>query len=104
MSYEIQVRAARWAGYQSLGEDGDQSLEALIYNRLSAYVNTLHGHHVKGLNQLAEPQFERALYRLGMELAGGRQLVAAEILGVHRNTLRKKLEKLKISALHGRES
>jgi len=39
-------------------------------------------------------RFERDLIRKALEASGGVRLRAAEVLGIHRNTLRKKIEEM----------
>lgn len=70
------------------------SLEALVLERLRAYASSLQGHEPRDLYDLIMPQLERPLVQVAMELAGGRQLKAAAMLGIHRNTLRKRLDSL----------
>lgn len=96
------IEAGRWEGFSSAISDRDVSLEGLVYDRLQGYVESLHGLEVTQLAALVEPQLERALYRLAMDLAEGRQHGAARLLGVHRNTVRKKLDRLGLSPHHGR--
>lgn len=70
------------------------SLEDVVLERLRAYAQCLQGHEARDLYDLIMPQLERPLVRVAMELAGGRQLHAAAMLGIHRNTLRKRLDSL----------
>jgi Fis family transcriptional regulator len=44
------------------------------------------------------PRLEKALIRRALAEAGGNQSVAAERLGMHRNTLRNKLRELGLDA------
>lgn len=68
------------------------SLEEVVLDRLRAYAECLQGHEAKDLYALIMPQLERPLVRVAMELAQGKQSHAAGMLGIHRNTLRKRLE------------
>lgn len=70
------------------------SLEALVLERLRAYASSLQGHEPRDLYDLIMPQLERPLVQVAMELADGRQMKAAAMLGIHRNTLRKRLDTL----------
>jgi DNA-binding protein Fis len=74
------------------------SLEDLVLARLRAYGRSLQGHEAKDLYALIMPQLERPLVRVAMELAEGKQVHAAAMLGIHRNTLRKRLEALGLDA------
>lgn len=79
-----------------------QSLEDLVLARLRAYAHDLQGHGAENLYELIMPQLERPLVRVAMELARGRQLHAAEMLGIHRNTLRQRLRELGLAPDLGR--
>lgn len=70
------------------------SLEALVYQRVKAYAEALQDHEPRELYNLLLPQLERPLIRVAMELAEGRQVRAARMLGIHRNTLRLRLREL----------
>lgn len=70
------------------------SLEEVVLDRLRAYASSLQGHQPQDLYDLIMPQLERPLVRVAMELAEGKQKHAASMLGIHRNTLRKRLESL----------
>lgn len=74
------------------------SLEALVQGRLESYVAALKGVHPRDLYQLIMPQLERPLIRVAMGLAEGRQSVAANMLGIHRNTLRTRIQELGLDA------
>ena len=73
------------------------SLEEEVLRRLRSYAANLQGVPATDMYALIMPQLERPLVRVAMELAGGCQLEAASILGIHRNTLRKRLAKLGLS-------
>jgi two-component system nitrogen regulation response regulator GlnG len=46
-------------------------------------------------------QIEKPLIELTLEYTGGNQLKAADVLGINRNTLRKKITDLKIEVKKG---
>jgi 16S rRNA (cytidine1402-2'-O)-methyltransferase len=71
-----------------------QRLEDLLLEKLRAYTESLQGLAPENLYGLIMPQLERPLIRVAMEISGGRQIQAAEMLGIHRNTLRMKLRSL----------
>jgi len=73
-------------------------LEELISKRLAPFVAKFCEGPTGDLHQLVLAQMERALFRLVLERTRGNQLRAADILGLNRNTLRKKLRELGIAA------
>ena len=68
-----------------------QSLSALTDDALRGYLATLNGHRPADLYKLVMGEVERPLFRTILDYAGGNQSEAAEILGINRGTLRKKL-------------
>ena len=79
------------AGTQSSGESA-LSLRAHAQQALNAYFDHLNGHRPSGLYQLVLREVEEPLFRAVLEYTEGNQLRAAEILGINRGTLRRKLE------------
>ena len=59
---------------------------------LSAYFEQLNGDRPAGLYSLVMREVEEPLFRAVMRYAQGNQCRAAEILGINRGTLRRKLE------------
>ena len=59
---------------------------------LDAYFTRLNGHKPSGLYQLVLREVEEPLFRSVMDYTDGNQMRAAEILGINRGTLRRKLE------------
>ncbi|MCL1927078.1 MAG: sigma-54 dependent transcriptional regulator [Syntrophorhabdaceae bacterium] len=74
------------------------TMERLIENRIREFVEKLGTaiHSETGLYELFLHQVERPLFRVVLDAAGGNQLRAAQILGINRNTLRKKITKLSL--------
>lgn len=64
-----------------------------IDTSLARYFSDLHGHHPKNLYQMVISEIELPLLKAVMDYTRGNQSNAAEILGINRSTLRKKLEK-----------
>ena len=74
----------------------NQSLGTLTDEALRGYLATLNGHRPADLYRLVMSEVERPLFRNVLEYAGGNQSEAAEILGINRGTLRKKLVAYKL--------
>lgn len=62
-----------------------------VHQSLTAYFNDLDGVPTEGLYDLVMREVERPLLRQVMQHVEGNQLKAAKLLGLNRNTLRKKL-------------
>src|SRR5262249_137580 len=71
-------------------------LEEIVQKRLAPFVAKFCEGPTGDLHKLVLAQMERALFRLVLERTRGNQIKAAEILGLNRNTLRKKLRELGI--------
>jgi len=74
----------------------DPALERLLEERLRGLVAGLKGVGPGGLHATLLPLFERPLIRLALRETGGNQVRAARLLGIHRNTLRKRLRALEL--------
>lgn len=70
----------------------DMSLEDLIRCKLAVFLRKLDGYPVAGVHTDILAKVERPLIDLVMERTGGNQVRAAEILGLNRNTLRRKID------------
>ncbi len=72
-------------------------LSDLIREQLQAYMANC-GEMLPsgGLYAVIMPHMERPLIELALEYTSGNQLKAAKILGINRNTLRKKIQELQI--------
>ena len=71
---------------------------ALTDDALRGYLTTLNGHRPADLYKLVMSEVEKPLFRAVLEYAGGNQSEAADILGINRGTLRKKLIAYKLLA------
>ena len=78
------------------GDAGD-SFAALIGRRVAQYLEKANGEEPRGLYQKLVTEIERPLIEQAMRRAEGNQVRAARILGLNRNTLRKKLVDLGIA-------
>ncbi len=74
----------------------DLSLEALVEMKLRSSLGNLDKMESGDLYGLILEQMERPLIRFVLEKTRGNQVKAAEILGINRNTLRKKIQELDI--------
>lgn len=72
-------------------------LGQLVEEKLKHYFQ-INGNALKGLNiyQYVMEEVEKPLIRLALDKAEGNQTKASEILGINRNTLRKKMQLYKI--------
>ncbi|KIH76391.1 two component, sigma54 specific, transcriptional regulator, Fis family [Geoalkalibacter ferrihydriticus] len=78
------------------GETADCSLEALITNKLRNAIGKMEVQELNNLYEMVLHQMERPLIRIVLEKTRGNQVRTAEILGINRNTLRKKIQTLGI--------
>jgi Fis family transcriptional regulator len=73
-----------------LGSAG-KSLATLTDEALQTYFHSLNGHRPGALYDLVIGEVEKPLFRAVLNYTDGNQSRAAEILGINRGTLRKKL-------------
>lgn len=71
-------------------------LEDLVRAKLRTFLGRIKGYHVEDLHAQVIGQVERPLVELVLEQTRGNQLQAAKVLGINRNTLRKKIRALGI--------
>jgi Fis family transcriptional regulator len=74
----------------------NKPLSALTDEALRGYFTRLNGHKPGDLYQLVLGEVEKPLFRAVLDYTNGNQCEAAEILGINRGTLRKKLKTYKI--------
>lgn len=74
-----------------------ESLEDIIYTRLEGFINGLDAKGKNDLYATITPFMERPLIKLALKKTDGNQVKTAEILGINRNTLRKKIKELGIN-------
>jgi two-component system nitrogen regulation response regulator GlnG len=77
--------------------DVADSFAALIGRRVAQYLDNANGEEPRGLYQKLVAEIERPLIEQAMRRSEGNQVRAARILGLNRNTLRKKLVDLGIA-------
>jgi two-component system nitrogen regulation response regulator GlnG len=90
------------ADFSSLSADAgdaknDHSLEALISSKLRTSLAQMDVNELDNLYDMVLYQMERPLIEIVLEKTRGNQVRTAEILGINRNTLRKKIKILEIS-------
>ncbi len=73
-------------------ESGGASLAACVSGALARYFALLDGQHTTDLYALVLREVEAPLFRAVLTHTGGNQCRAAEMLGLNRGTLRKKLK------------
>lgn len=78
------------------------SIEDLITKRLEPIITKMTSDGVRGLHDLIVPYMEKPLITLVLEKTNFNQVKAADVLGINRNTLRKKIKDLKINIKKGR--
>jgi two-component system, NtrC family, nitrogen regulation response regulator GlnG len=80
------------------------SLEETVRRKLQSYFHQSAAMPLTDLHALIIGQVEKPLIELTLEYTGGNQLKAAELLGINRNTLRKKITEFKITPKRSVES
>jgi len=81
--------------------DASASLTDLIARRISEMIES-NGREPRDLYQKLVGELEKPLIEIALERAGGNQVHAARILGLNRNTLRKKIQDLGLEVSRGR--
>lgn len=67
------------------------SFEEMVRSKISSFLRRVEGYRLEGVYDHIVGRVERPLLELIMEHTGGNQVRAAEVLGIGRNTLRRKL-------------
>lgn len=75
---------------------GDRSLEDILYARFRSFLQNLGQSAMPRLHELVWERVERPLLTAVLEWTNGNQSRAAQILGLHRNTMRAKIRALGI--------
>jgi len=70
----------------------------LIERKLSGFVKRSKIGEKGNLYGLLMPLFEKPLIALALKETGGNQSEAAQLLGIHRNTLRRKIKEFRIES------
>ncbi len=83
-------------------DTGPDSLSGAVERHLAAYFGAHHdGLPAAGLYDRILREIERPLVTLSLNATRGNQIKAAELLGLNRNTLRKKIRELDIPVVRG---
>ncbi|MGH7813179.1 MAG: sigma 54-interacting transcriptional regulator [Candidatus Binataceae bacterium] len=75
---------------------GDAALSDIVAQRIAAWFNAPEGGEPRDLYRHLVAEIERPLIELALKRSGGNQVKAARMLGLNRNTLRKKITDHKI--------
>jgi Fis family transcriptional regulator len=73
-----------------------ETIEECILRSLSEYFANLDGAKPHPLHEMVLHAVERPVLKFAMEKTSGNQSAAAELLGINRNTLRKKLTEYRL--------
>ncbi|MCD6498830.1 MAG: sigma-54-dependent Fis family transcriptional regulator [Deltaproteobacteria bacterium] len=74
------------------------SLDELVKAKLDMFLQRLKGYRIEGLYGEIMSRVERELIRQVLDHTDGNQVQAAKVLGINRNTLRSKIQKLGIKS------
>ena len=85
-------------GYLAFSAESSEQkpLRDLTHEALNAYFENLNGHRPGDLNSLVMSEVEQPLFKVVLDFTGGNQSRAADILGINRGTLRKKLRSYRL--------
>lgn len=83
-------------GEPQQADEQNRSLEALISSKLQASLAQMDVNELDNLYEMVLQQMERPLIQIVLAKTRGNQVRTAEILGINRNTLRKKISTLEI--------
>ena len=73
------------------GVNATEAFNALVVYRVESYLRDLEGARGLPLHEMITSAAERPLLEWAMKKTNGNQRAAAKVLGINRNTLRKKL-------------
>lgn len=79
----------------------DESLESLVAQKLENSLSRMNLHEMDTLYEMVLHQVERPLINIVLQKTRGNQIKTAQILGINRNTLRKKIKTLEINVKRG---
>ena len=71
---------------------GGESLEQSVFRSLDLYFSNLDGAKPHALHEMVLGAIEKPLLQFALQRCEGNQSAAADLLGINRNTLRRKLQ------------
>jgi Fis family transcriptional regulator len=71
-------------------------ISACVQSALETYFRNLQGETPSNIYQMVLKSVERPMLEVTLRQAGGNQTLAAEMLGINRNTLRKKINEYQL--------
>ena len=77
---------------QNKEEESNKPLRVCVEDAMKSYFTNLEGDITNDLYQMVLAEIEEPLFRSVMEYTRGNQSKAAEMMGINRGTLRKKLK------------
>ena len=80
------------------------NIEQCVRDSLGIYFQDLDGSNPHDVYEMVMSCVEKPMLEVVLEQAGGNQSLAAEYLGINRNTLRKKIRDLGLEVIRGLKS
>lgn len=74
----------------------NNDISACVFGALEQYFQDLDGERPAAIYDMVMRNVEKPMLQIVLQQAGGNQTLAAEMLGINRNTLRKKLVDYKL--------
>jgi Fis family transcriptional regulator len=75
-----------------VSEQAGESLEQCVFRSLDQYFSNLDGAKPHALHEMVLGAIEKPLLQFALQRCEGNQSAAADLLGINRNTLRRKLQ------------
>ncbi|TVQ91520.1 MAG: DNA-binding transcriptional regulator Fis [Chromatiaceae bacterium] len=86
------VAAGDWDNLAVMHPDRVEPLRDCVQHAIRHYLANMDGHAVSGIYRMVLDEVERPLFETVLEYTNGNQSLAAQMLGISRSTLRKKLK------------